>query len=58
MQAIVAGRQEAGFILIGPSNKCLQVLSARQRKKAKTIQLILIRVQVETNNPWPGGQTS
>ena len=38
-----SGRQE-GFILLAPSNKYLQGLSPRQRKRAKVIQLRIIRL--------------
>lgn len=38
-----SGRQE-GYILLHPSNNFLQALSRRQRKKAKVIQLRIIRL--------------
>lgn len=44
VEAFVAGSRQEGFILIDPSNKYLQRLSRRQRKKAKVIQLRIIKL--------------
>jgi len=44
VEAFVASGRQEGFILIDPSNKYLQRLSRRQRKKAKVIQLRIIKL--------------
>jgi hypothetical protein len=44
VEAFVASGRQEGFILIDPSNKYLQGLSRRQRKKAKVIQLRIIKL--------------
>ena len=44
VEAFVAGGKHEDFILIHPSNKFLQGLSRRQRKKAKVILLKIIRL--------------
>jgi hypothetical protein len=50
VEAFVASGRQEGFILIDPSNKYLQRLSRRQRKKAKVIQLRIIKL-VSPNGP-------
>ncbi len=44
VEAFVAGRKEEDYILLTPSNNYLQGLSPRQRRKAKTIQLRIVRL--------------
>ncbi len=44
VEAFVASGKQEDFILIHPSNKYLQGLSRRQRKKAKVIQLRIVRL--------------
>lgn len=44
VETFVASGSQDGFILISPSNKYLQGLSRRQRKKAKVIQLRIIKL--------------
>jgi len=44
VEAFVKGRMEEGFIIIAPSNKYLQSMTARQRRKAKGIQLRIIKL--------------
>jgi hypothetical protein len=44
VEEFVAGGRQEGFILLDPSNKYLKDLSPRQRKKAKVIQLRIIRL--------------
>ena len=44
VEAFVASGHNEGFILIDPSNKYLRGLSARQRRKARIIQLRIIKL--------------